>query len=201
MPKTVYLEGHGTWHASDGQFLVPEGVTLSFHSNHGELVPGDIGRYSEVKQSIAAGVPCRNYRLWPLYGGNTLTANNVKRLLLDDLGAGDNMSIVSGVHAWGIELAYIAHVLAGWAGAGGVTAHWLACREVVADDAAMRAKNRVGVSIELFQGVKDNEGGWPSKRNGDPVSMMLPGHAVGPLQPYVQWAITQNRPGVMAWGD
>jgi hypothetical protein len=199
MAKRITLEGHGTWQLNDGVFIVPANVTILFYCNHGENVPGD-GAHGEARQTKGVGASCGNYRLWPMYGGMVLACRAGARFALDPLdGRGNEFTIVNGVHAWGVELAYIvAQVVVAFPDEP-IVLRWNACREIVADGSDMYVKNRVGLSVAVAGNVISDADSHPVFGNAmrTPVNMRLPGQEVVNLQPYLQWALERVNHGVL----
>lgn len=67
----VILLGHGTHHAADGQFLVPDNVTIYFKAAHGSTTMGGaMDVVCDPAYTVVAGAMCNNYRLWPMVGEN-----------------------------------------------------------------------------------------------------------------------------------
>jgi|GEM_PF-2814833 len=65
----VILLGHGTHHAADGTFQIPEHVTIYFKSGHGSNTLGlDMSVVHDPEHTLRSGQLCRNYRLWPMIG-------------------------------------------------------------------------------------------------------------------------------------
>lgn len=188
MPADIFLEGHGTYEARDGNFIVPENVEIVFTVEHGQEQLDIVSSYA-VAEIFQAGQQCRNYRLWPLYGGAQFSQPTARCFrFMEDAVEKFPCTVYVDIHGWGVELSVLSYILQSAAPSDGskLTLRWLACREVIVPNNPKCITTNVGISHAEFLNRPINQIDWPESRSGQVMPLINPGQAQERLRSYME---------------
>ena len=139
--------GHGTWSPEDRQFIVPRNVVVRFRVPHGSQSFSTNELRVRPLEDKKFGQLCYNNRLWPLTGGERTTLPAPSTQDARDFirswrcAPGQQLGSMSTRLVNQVALADIVYGLGGAASLDGGRAWeviWLACREVVRSNGAIK---------------------------------------------------------------